>query len=162
MNKYTNILLSLILVLVFLNLALTGIVLVRQTVQADAMTNEKESLDPAIAQFWGKKVADLYNQQDHEALYATFNEQAKVKISHQKLETQLKNIFELFGEIEESALVSTDKIGEKGEEIYYKLLFDIRVQKNSNRPATLTISVIMKDQIVSLYGLRINATQSLD
>ena len=67
------------------------------------LIDEKESLDPAIAQFWGKKVADLYNQQDHEALYATFNEQAKVKISHKKLETQLKNIFELFGEICEFA-----------------------------------------------------------
>jgi len=162
MNKYTNILLSLILVLVFLNLTLTGIVFVRQKVQADAMTNGKESLDSDIAKAWGKKVADMYNQQDHDALYAIFNEQAKVKISHQQLETQLKKLFELFGEIEESALVSTDKIGKKGDEIYYKLFFNIRVKKNSKQPATLTISVITKDQIVSLYGVRINATQSLD
>ena len=105
---------------------------------------------------------NIYNQQDHQALYAIFNEQAKVKINYQQLKNQLKNLFYLFGKIEESAFVSADKIGQKGDETYYKLIFNLRVKETSNRPATLTISVITRDKSVSLYGVRINASQPLD
>lgn len=162
MNKYSNVLLTLILVLVLINLVLTGTVITRQAAQVNTMTDRNESLDTEIARAWGKKVADMYNQQDHQALYAIFNEQAKVKIGQQQLETSLKKLFQLFGVIEESAFVSADKIGEKGDVQYYKLLFNVRVKENSNRPATLIISVARKNNIVSLYGVRINASQSLD
>jgi len=162
MNKYTNVLLSLILVLVLVNLALTSTVIMKQTNQVNTIAAGTESLDSEIARAWGKKVADMYNQQDHLALYAMFNEQAKVKISHQQLETQLKKLFKLFGAIEASAFVSADKIGKKSDEKYYKLIFNVRVKKSSNRPATLNISVVRKNNAISLYGIRINASQSLD
>jgi hypothetical protein len=74
----------------------------------------------------------------------------------------LKNLLNLFGKIEESAFVSADKIGQKDDETYYKLIFNLRVKETSNRPATLTISVITRDKSVSLYGVRINASQPLD
>jgi hypothetical protein len=53
---------------------------------------------------------NIYNQQDHQALYAIFNEQAKVKINYQQLKNQLKNLFYLFGEIEESAFISAGEL----------------------------------------------------
>lgn len=162
MNKYTNVLLSFILVLVLLNLALTGSVLMKQTVQPNVLHDRAESLDSSIAKAWGEKISAMYNQQDHQALYALFSEQAKVKISYQQLQSQLEKLFQLFGEIEKSAFVSAEKIGEKGDELYYKLLFNIRVKEASKRLASLTISVVTKDNEVSLYGVRINATQSLD
>ena len=90
------------------------------------------------------------------------SEQAKVKISHQQLESQLQKLFNLFGNIEKSALVSADKVAEKGGELYYQLLFNIRVKEASKRLGTLTISVVKNDRKVSLYGVRINASQSLD
>ncbi|MFT5559864.1 MAG: hypothetical protein ACI9RZ_002352 [Sphingobacteriales bacterium] len=167
MSKYTNILLGFILVLVLLNLALTGSLLLKQIpapTPTPTVINDRveESLDALVAQVWGKKVIDMYNGQEHQALYALFNDQAKVKISHGQLETQLKKLYQLFGEIEESAFVSSDKIGEKGNEFYYKLLFNIRVKETGKRSAALTISVIVKDNIVSLYGVRLNASQSLE
>lgn len=164
MNKYTNVLLSLILVLVLLNLGLTGSILIKPTPPStpNVVNNQVESLDALIAKVWGEKVIDMYNRQDHQALYALFNDQAKVKISHDQLASQLEKLYQLFGEIEESALVSADKIGEKGNELYYKLIFNIRVKEASKRAGALTISVIVKDNIVSLYGVRINATQSLN
>ncbi|PKH01425.1 hypothetical protein CXF72_17295 [Psychromonas sp. MB-3u-54] len=165
MSKVTNILLGFILLLVLLNLALTGSLLLKQTpVPTPAVVNDRveESLDALVAQVWGKKVIDMYNGQEHQALYALFNDQAKVKISHKQLETQLKKLYQLFGEIEESAFVSANKIGEKGNERYYKLLFNIRVKETGKRSAALTISVIVKDNIVSLYGVRLNASQSLE
>lgn len=162
MNKCSNVLLILILVLVLINLVFTGTLINKQVVQVNTMADRSESLDLEIARTWGENVADMYNQQDHQALYAMFNEQAKVKISHQQLKTQLEKLFQLFGAIEESAFVSANKIGEKGDAQYYKLLFNVRVKENSNRPATLSISVVKKNNDVSLYGVRINATQSLD
>lgn len=167
MNKSTNILLGIILVVLLLDLTLTGIIFLRQRVQVsglrtDMMKSRTEDFDPEIAKVLGKKVVEMYNQQNHQALYALFNEQAKVKISHKQLETKLKKLFQMFGEIEERAFVSADKIGEKGDGLYYKLLFNIRVKETSKRFATLTIAVVMKDKKMSLYGVRINASQSLD
>jgi hypothetical protein len=162
MNKYSNVLLTLILVLVLINLVLTVTVINKQAAQVNSMADMSESLDSEIARAWGKKVADMYNQQDHQALYAMFDEQARVKISHQQLETQLKKLFQLFGAIEESAFVSADKIAEKDDAQYYKLIFNVRVKENSRRPATLSITVVRKNNAVSLYGVRINASQSLD
>lgn len=162
MNKYTNLLLTIILLLLLLNLALTGSVLIRDSVQPRVLNDRIENIDTSIAQDWGGKVTEMYNQQNHQALYALFSEQAKVKISHQQLQTQLEKLFQLFGEIEKSAFVSADKMGERGDERYYKLLFNIRVKQTSKRLATLTLSVVEKDNNVSLYGVRINATHSLE
>lgn len=162
MNKYTNTLLSLILVLLVVNIALTGTLFYKGAAQSDAMTLITERLDVETAKGWGRKVVGLYNRQDDQALYALFNDQAKVKISHEQLKTQLNKLYQLFGEIEESAFVSADKIGEKGSELYYKLLFNIRVKETSKRAATLTVSVVVNNNVVSLYGVRINAAQSLD
>jgi hypothetical protein len=170
MNKLSNVLLSFILILVVLNLWLTVSVLKTQAVQssvianmvASRVDNRVESLDSSIAKDWAEKVTLMYNQQDHQALYALFSEQAKVKISHFKLQTELDNLYKLFGEIEKSAFVSAEKIGEKGDDLYYKLLFNIRVKQASKRQATLTISVVKNDNKLSLYGVRLNATHSLD
>jgi regulatory protein YycI of two-component signal transduction system YycFG len=174
MNKISNILLSFILVLVVLNLLLTVSVLNKQTLQsgviatmvasgvASKVDRNLENMDSEIAQDWGGKVTRMYNQQSHEALYALFNEQAKVKISHHQLQTELNNLYQLFGEIEERAFVSAKKIGEKGDELYYKLLFNIRVNQANKRRATLTISVVKKYNKISLYGVRLNASHSLD
>jgi len=141
---------------------LTGYILMKQTVQTNIVNDSVESLDSSIAQAWGKKVTEMYNQQDHQGLYALFNEKAKVKISHHQLESQLKKLFHLFGEIEQSAFISAENIGEKGGELYYKLLFNIRVKDPSKRLATLTISIVSKSEKVSLYGIRINANYPLD
>jgi len=162
MNKYTNVLLSFIVVLLLLNLWLTASVLNKQASQPYALNNGVESLDSSIAEAWGEKVTGLYNLQDHQALYALFSEQAKVKISHQQLERQLKNLIRLFGKIEERALISVEKMGEKGTDVYYKMLFDIRVEDASKRLAKLTLSVVIKDNKVSLHGFRINASYPLD
>lgn len=161
MNKLTNTLLSLVLALLVINLALTSMVLLRAPAQS-ATNVASKSLNVSIAQAWGAKVVRMYNQQDHAALYATFNEKAKVKISQQQLETQLTKLFQLFGEVKQKALVSTDQVGQKGDETYYKLLFNIRTENNTAQPGTLSISLIMKDNAISLYGVRMNATQSLD
>jgi hypothetical protein len=85
MNKYTNILLGFILVVVLINLTFTRSVYIRQIALVNAMTDSTERLDSKIAKLWGEKVVNMYNQQDHQALYAIFNEQAKVKISYQQL-----------------------------------------------------------------------------
>ena len=55
----------------------------------NAMTDRTERLDSEIAKLWGEKVVNMYNQQDHQALYAIFNEQAKVKISYEQLKTHI-------------------------------------------------------------------------
>ena len=162
MNKYTNFLLSIIIVLLLINIAFTRTIFLRQSGHEHAVMTQVDKLDSEVARAWGDKVATMYNQQNHQALYALFNEQAKVKISHQQLESQLKKLFELFGEIEESAFVSANKIGEKNERMYYQLLFNIRVKEASKRQAKLTISVIKKDNMFSLYGVSIKALQSLD
>jgi hypothetical protein len=103
----------------------------------------------------------MYNQQDHERLYALFSEQAKVKISHQQLKDQLQKLYLLFGSIEKSAFVKAEKVGEQNNQIYYQLRFNIRITGTKQHEGTLNISVVQNAGQVHLYGVRINSTQNL-
>jgi hypothetical protein len=157
MNKTTNILLGVILVLLMLNLAMTSVLLNRQTDGQGA----SDQLDRDIATSWGDKVVQLYNRRNHEALYALFNPQAQVKISQQQLAQQLQKLHQLFGDIDDHAYVNSIKLGEKGGEGYYQLFFNARVSGKYSK-ATLKLSLIEGNDVISLYGLSINATDSLD
>lgn len=84
------------------------------------MNDRIDSFAPSVAKAWGERVTTPYNRQDHQELYDLFNEQAKQKISYQQLQTQLKNLFQLFGEIQKTTCVSADKIGEKGDESFVR------------------------------------------
>ena len=134
----------------------------KQQDSEQAEINKIETIEAEIANALGKKVIDMYNRQDNQALYALFNEKAKVKISHQQLSNQLIKLHGLFDDIEESALINTAKLGEKADELYYQLLFNVRVKNPNNSQATLTLSVISKNKVITLYGLRLNASQKLD
>lgn len=163
MRKYSNLLLSIILILVLLNLGLTGLVMLRQvTVHASTMNDQTGSLESSSAQALGEEVSNMYNQQDHHGLYDLFHLQAKKKISHLQLQNQLKNLFQLFGKIEKSTFARAEKIGEKGDELYYNLFFNIRVNDASKQFSKLTLVVVKKHKKLSLYGIRINANYSLD
>ena len=163
MSKRSNVLLSIILVLVLLNLGLTGWLLVNQATGVASVTaDQAESLSTAEAKVWGEKVTRLYNQQDHQGLYRLFNQQAKQKISHQQLQTQLQNLYQLFGKIETHTFVSAQKMGEKGAEQYYNLLFNITVSEAGKQAPKLTIVIIKKGAAISIYGVRINANYALD
>lgn len=163
MNIVSNIILGLVLVLLLINLILTGSIAVKLEGTSSSLNFDKsEKIESGRADALGKKVIDLYNDQNDLALYALFNEKAKVKISHKQLKNQLVNLHNLFNDIEESAFISAVKLGEKGDEIYYQLLFTVRVKDTTRRNGTLTLTVLMKDSKLSLYGLKLNATQSLD
>ena len=157
MNKTTNVLLVMILVLLVLNLAMTTILVSKLPTGNET----SDRLDPEIARDWGNKVVELYNRRDHDALYQLFNRQAQVKISEQQLADQLEKLYQLFGEIEDHLYVNAVKLGEKGGERYYQLFFNARVS-GKNRSATLKLSLILANDQVSLYGLSVNASESLE
>jgi len=156
-NKATNVLLGVILVLVALNLAMTTILIDRQSKAGGA----NERFDPEVARDWGNNVVDLYNRRDHEALYALFSPQARIKIGQQQLADQLGKLHQLFGVVEDHAYVNSVKLGEKGGAQYFQLFFNARVS-GKNSPATLKLSLVETNDKFSLYGLSINASESLD
>lgn len=157
MNRTTNILLGVILVLVVINLTLTLLLFGRGPVA----TGAADRMDVDIAIAWGDKVTELYNRQDYQALHALFNQQARVKIGREQLATQLEKLRKLFGSIDDHAYVNSIKLGAKGDEQYYQLFFNVRVSEKRN-PATMKLSLAVENDEVSLYGLRINASESLD
>jgi hypothetical protein len=53
MNRYTNILLSVVLVVAVINLVLTRDVYIRQSALVNSMIETTESLDSKIAKIWG-------------------------------------------------------------------------------------------------------------
>ena len=59
-------------------------------------------------------------------------------------------------------MVNSTKIGKKGDDQYYQLLFNIRVKAADKRLATLKVLVVSNANTISLYGIRINAAQQLD
>ena len=157
MNKTTNVLLGMILVLLLLNLAMTTI-LVGKLPTASEVTDR---LDPEVARAWGKNVVELYNRNDDAALYQLFNRQARIKISQQQLAGQLQKLRQLFGDIQDHAYLNAIKLGEKGGDRYYQLFFSARVSAQDN-PATLKLSLIVTNGEVSLYGLSVNASQTME
>ena len=157
MNKTTNVLLGMILVLLLLNLAMTTILVGK--LPTDREVNDR--LDPEIARAWGKNVVELYNRNDDAALYQLFNRQARIKISQQQLAGQLQKLRQLFGDIQDHAYLNAIKLGEKGGDRYYQLFFSARVSAQDN-PATLKLSLIATEADISLYGLSVNASQTLE
>ncbi|MCP4332368.1 MAG: hypothetical protein GY785_06905 [Gammaproteobacteria bacterium] len=157
MSKLTNLLLAVILVVVAINLVMTSILLNRQAADRGA----GDSLDPGIARNWGEQVVVLYNRRDHEVLYTLFHSQARVKISQQQLAGQLQKLHQLFGNIDDHAYVNAVKLGEKASASYYQLFFNARVGSKDS-PATLKLSLVVEKDVISLYGLSINASESLD
>ena len=156
-SRTTNGLLGIILVAVTINLAMTAILIDRQSKAGGA----NERFHPEVARNWGDNVVDLYNRRDHEALYALFGPQAQVKIGQQQLADQLGKLHQLFGVVEDHAYVNAVKLGEKGGDRYFQLFFNARVS-GRNSPATLKLSLIETNDKFSLYGLSINASESLD
>jgi hypothetical protein len=156
-NKTTNLLLGVILLVVLLNLALTATLVSREPVAADETA---AGFDNGLARRWGDRVMNLYNRGDHAGLYTLFNQQAKVKISAGQLQSQLEKLRELFGDIEENAFQNSMKLGEKGGEQYYQLHYSLRVSGREG-PATMRLSLVVDGDQISLYGLTINATESL-
>ena len=157
MNKTTNVLLGMILVLLLLNLGMTTILVSK--LPTDSEVNDR--LDPEIARAWGNNVVELYNRNDHDALYKLFNRQARIKISQKQLAGQLQKLHDLFGDIQDHAYLNAIKIGEKGGDRYYQSFFSARVSAQDN-PATLKLSLIVTNGEVSLYGLSVNASQTME
>jgi hypothetical protein len=156
MGRLSNLLLLLILVVVVINLAISLVLVSREPAGAAS-----ETVEATVAREWGAKVVEIYNRQDDVLLYELFNQQARVKISQQQLTDQLDRLHQLFGKIESHSYVNSVKLGSKGSEDYFQLFFNLRVSQNS-QPATMKLSLIIEDQTVSLYGLRIDVTQALD
>ncbi len=94
MNKYSNVLLNIIFVLVILNLGLTGLVLVKQMTDHAPATNDRmEKIESPASQALGETVSSMFNLQDYQGLYDLFDANAKIKISQQQLQKQLKKLF---------------------------------------------------------------------
>ncbi len=160
-SKLTNSLLVLIVVLLTINILVTTKIY-DQVSSPDLVLDEEAVFDELEAKLWGDKVVALYNGQNPQALYELFHQQAKVKITEERLAKQLAKLHELFGDIEQIAFSNLIKLGEKNSEIYYQLLFNARVSQTESRQATLTLSLIIDKDDASLYGFKLNARQSLD
>jgi len=160
-SKFTNSLLVLIVVLLAINILMTTIT-VRQTATAPVAQESKAAIDDLETRLWGDKVVALYNSQNHQGLYELFHQQAKVKITEERLAKQLVKLHELFGDIEQIAFTNLMKLGEKNSEAYYQLLFNTRVSQTETQQATMTLSLIIENGDASLYGFKLNARQSLD
>ncbi len=159
--KLTNSLLILITVLLVINIIMTTKIH-SKFAASSASVDEVVAFDELEAENWGNKVVALYNQQNDHALYELFHQQAKVKISSDRLAKQLANLYALFGDIEQIALTNIHKLGEKNSEVYYQLLFSARVTKTKSRLAAMTLSVIQEKDEISLFGFKLNARLSLD
>ncbi len=159
-SKLTNSLLGLVIVLLLVNITLTTKVLKQQS--HDLADEKQTQFEPAVAKEWGRKAIKLYNQQDHASLYELFHAQAKDKITKQQLETQLTRLYQLFGDIQDGALVNSIKLGEKGNEEYYQLGYKVLATKTDTGTANLTLSLIKTENDIRLYGFKLNALQSLE
>tara|TARA_R110001592_G_scaffold167131_5_gene402517 strand:- start:8658 stop:9068 length:411 start_codon:yes stop_codon:yes gene_type:complete len=114
-----------------------------QVSSSDLVLDEEAAFDDLEAKLWGDKVVVLYNGQNHQALYDLFHQQAKVKITEERLAKQLAKLHELFGDIEQIAFTNLIKLGEKNSEVYYQLLFNLE-------ETTLAFRVILNDaEIIS-------------
>jgi len=161
MSRTAYVVQAVIILLLSINIIFTASIINTLSARSSAVEGAGSGFDTRLARAWGDKVSALYNSGDHEGMYALFSEQARVKVSADQLASQLQKLRGLFGTIEDIAFLSALKLGEKNLRQHYQLFYSTRVSGKQN-PVTMKLSVIVEDGIVTLYGLRITANESLD
>ncbi len=161
MRHVTNVLLAFIVGLLLINVYQNAR-LEEQLAQLTGSQSNTHSVKKKLAEEWGDKAIDLYNMQNHQALYDLFHPDAKAKISTEQLASQLNNLFKLFGQVEKIALLNTVKVGEKNGEAYFQFMYQAKVSNPKHQKTTLVLSMVKNADEYSLYGFKLNARQSLD
>ncbi|MDG1494475.1 MAG: hypothetical protein P8Q91_01240 [Porticoccaceae bacterium] len=132
----------------------------RQMSQVESREVSQE-VNVATAIEWGRKIASLYNLRRADSLYALFDSRAKAKLDPDQFNSQLSNLYKLFGELEDIRYVNSVKVGSKDGSHYHQLYFSAKVAERGGL-ATMKITLVVEGSSVNLFGLLINSRESLD
>ena len=120
-----------------------------------------QEVNVATANEWGRKIASLYNLRRADSLYTLFDSRAKAKLDPDQFNSQLSNLYKLFGELEDIRYVNSVKVGSKDGSHYHQLYFSAKVAERGGL-ATMKITLVVEGSSVNLFGLLINSRESLD
>jgi hypothetical protein len=155
MSRLHTVFLAIILVLVSLNLLLT--INLYQFHGEYAQKNEQDSsVNVQAANDLAKEVVALYNAKDFDSLYEKFDTQAKIKLNKTEFKVKSLALYALFGEIQAYDYLNSMKIGEKQHEKYYQLFYAVKVSTENIPKANLVLSVIVEDEKITLYGVKLS------
>ena len=132
----------------------------RQMSQVESREVSQE-VNVATANEWGRKIASLYNLRRADSLYTLFDSRAKAKLDPDQFNSQLSNLYKLFGELEDIRYVNSVKVGSKDGSHYHQLYFSAKVAERGGL-ATMKITLVVEGSSVNLFGLLINSRESLD
>jgi hypothetical protein len=103
-----------------------------------------------------ERVVVPYNNQDIDALYATFDDIAKTQLPRDKFEKQLTQLLNLVGKVESSSFSGSQKQQSQGRLDMYQLNYIVRLSGASFPTGTMSISVLDRESGPSIVGFFIN------
>ena len=103
-----------------------------------------------------ERVVVPYNNQDIEALYATFDDIAKTQLPRDKFEKQLTQLLNLVGKVESSSFSGSQKQHSQGRLDMYQLNYIVRLSGVSFPTGTMSINVLDRESGPSIVAFFIN------
>ncbi|PIQ36283.1 MAG: hypothetical protein COW59_13350 [Lysobacterales bacterium CG17_big_fil_post_rev_8_21_14_2_50_64_11] len=101
-------------------------------------------------------IATIYNRQDITALYAKFDQLARIQITQQQLSDQISRLHNLIGDVDEIAYSHAELAGTKDGRTFYNLHYKVTLVSGPFKQATLKLSVVKADAGYSLFGFFLN------
>lgn len=148
--------------LVMINLGLTISLWLRPTQQPVSPAAQKIAPlpdyldDDALAELAGR-LQELYNAEDHVAMYAEFDELARVQFMADDLKLQLANFGKVVGKIDDTAFSHHEATDYRGRDAF-NLHYKVRLSEGPFSLGTLRLSVIDRDDHAGLMGFFVNGT----
>lgn len=168
MNNRNSALLAVLIVLVTANLGLTAWLAFRQppatTAVATADANpDGKAIDEQAAEAFAKRLIGHYNANDVDAVYALFDDLARVQLPREKLAEQMTKLHEVLGRVDEVAFERSELAGTNAGTDYYNLHYRASLTGGPFRSGTMKLTVVQRGDALNLFGFFLNgADNSLD
>ena len=147
-----------ILVLLAMNLALTGMLWLDRS--NDYTVDEQKGTNlPAFASAdelsrLAGEIQELYNSRDLEGLYDLFDDVAKVQITLEQLDEQLGSFNDVLGKIDSYAFSHSQATAYEGQPVHI-LHYKVRLVDGSFPTGTLKITAIVRGDQFRLFGFNL-------
>lgn len=147
-----------VIALLFANLALLAILLLRPTACPDSVADDAGVTEQLVAMAEGLQRA--YNASDSAALYKAYGHEARSKLTQEKVAADMAALHEDFGIITAIRYLSRVELGKKGTQRYLQVHFAASLDNADLRGAQLVLHVIQEADTLELYGMRLHAAKN--
>jgi hypothetical protein len=108
--------------------------------------------DSAAMATIARRVVEPYNRDDSDAIYQAFDDIAKVNLTRDEFEKQLKPMYELIGKIDTVAYESARKTQDQGGLNTYEVKYAVKLSGGRFKAGEMILHVFDRGSDLGIYG----------